>query len=78
MRTLPNFGELYGWGEEPSYVTDQGVEVWMYRKGQRVRFFDRAANQIGPEHHNVYPATVWLFFQGWSSPRNPEWFNAGC
>jgi hypothetical protein len=31
---LPNFGEPYGAGELPSYVTGQGVEVWMYRMGQ--------------------------------------------
>jgi hypothetical protein len=72
MRQLPNFGEFYGASEAPSYTTDTGVEIWLYRKVQKIRFFDRAANQIGPEHSNVYMATVWAFAHGWTNPSHPN------
>lgn len=75
MRELPNFGEPESNGEDPSYVTDQGVEVWMYRKGHKVRFFDRFANQVGPEHANVLPATMWALANGWSNPSNAQSLN---
>jgi hypothetical protein len=77
VRQLPNFGELFGSTDGPSYITERGTEVWMYRRGHKVRFYDRAANQIGPEHSNVYPATVWVFQQGWYSPTAPQWLNDG-
>ncbi len=76
MRELPNFGELYCAGEDPSFVTQQGVEVWMYRKGHKVRFFDRVANQVGPEHANVLPATMWALANGWSNPSDAQSLNA--
>jgi hypothetical protein len=66
------FGELYGCGAQPAYVTDDGVAVWMRRKGQRVRFFDAVGVQVGPEHRNVAPAVVWAAFHGWINPRHPE------
>jgi hypothetical protein len=78
VRQLPNFGEPFGSREGPSYITGGGTEVWMYRCGEKVRFYDRSANQIGPEHSNVYPATVWVFQQGWYCPTSPQWLNAGC
>jgi hypothetical protein len=77
LRILPNFGELFGAGEGPTFVTDQGVEVWLYRQGESVRFYDRSGNQVGPEHRNLYPASVWLFAQGWHKPTSPQWLNAG-
>jgi hypothetical protein len=76
LREPPNFGELYGTGEDPSYVTDQGVEIWMYRKGRKVRFYDCVANQVGPEHANVIPAMMWALANGWSSPTNTQSLNA--
>jgi transposase-like protein len=78
VRQLPNFGEPFDSREEASYITDRGTEVWMYRSNQKVRFYDRSANQIGPEHSNVYPATVWVFQHGWYSPTSPQWLNDGC
>jgi hypothetical protein len=66
---------LYGAGDAPSYVTDQGVEVWMYRKGKKVRFFDRVANQVGPEHANVLPAMAWALANGWLTPGDGQELN---
>lgn len=60
------------------WVTDDGTPVVMLRKGQRVRFYDGQDRQVGPEHANVYPATVWAYFHGWSDPTAPAWLNAGC
>jgi hypothetical protein len=77
LRILPNFGEPLWDGEGPSYITDHGDEVWLYRQGQKVRFYDRSGNQVGPEHRNLYPASVWLFAQGWYRPTSPRWVNAG-
>lgn len=66
----PGFGRMYG-GPAPTYVTDPNrVEVWMWRKGQRVRFYDVDGNQIGPEHRNVAPAIVWAANEGWIDPDN--------
>lgn len=39
----------------------------MSRKGKKVRFFDRVANQVGPEHANVLPAMAWALANGWST-----------
>jgi predicted DNA-binding transcriptional regulator AlpA len=78
VRKLPEYGEIYGSSEDPSFITDDGVELWMYRQGRRVRFFDRNANQLGREHANVYQATVWAYTHGWYSPSAPAWVNAGC
>lgn len=80
MRQLPTFGTLYalyGAGEDPSYVNEVGGEVWMYRRGQKVKFFDRAGNQVGPEHANVLPATMWAFANGWANPSTPYWLRDG-
>jgi hypothetical protein len=76
LRELPNFGELYSIGEDPSYVTDQGAEVWMYRKVGKVRFYDRVANQVGPQHANVIAAMMWALANGWSNPSNAQSLNA--
>lgn len=67
----PRFGELYG-GTDPAYVTPAGVAVWMWRKGQRVRFYDAAGTQVGPEHRNVVPAIVWAGAHAWVSPDHPN------
>jgi hypothetical protein len=60
------FGSVYG-GEEPSYTTPDGP-VWMYRKGQRVRFYNAQGEQVGPEQSNVAPAAAYAMDQGWESP----------
>jgi hypothetical protein len=60
------FGSVYG-GSEPSYTTPDGP-VWMYRKGQRVRFYNAQGAQVGPEQSNVAPAAAYAMDQGWESP----------
>lgn len=63
----PGYGEMYGPG--PHYVTPpNGIAVWMWRKGQHVRFYDEHGNQVGPEHGNVAPAVCWAAGQGWIDP----------
>lgn len=37
------FGRIYGDEQTPCYLTPDGLAVWMWRKGQRVRFFIHAA-----------------------------------
>lgn len=67
--TDPGFGALYGQPNRPSYITDHGESVWMWRRGQRVRFYTADARQIGPEHTNVFPAVVWAHATpGWTPP----------
>lgn len=63
------FGQPYG--EGPHYVTPDGVTVTMWRKGQRVRYFDTDGNQVGPEHRNVVPAVIWAAAHAWIDPRDP-------
>jgi hypothetical protein len=67
----PEWGDNYGCGE-PAYVTPDGVQVWMYRKGQRVRYFDGDGTQVGPEHRNVAPAAYWAAASGWIDPTRPD------
>lgn len=54
------FGKPYGGG----WTTPDGKLLMMRRKGQRVRFFDEAGTQVGPEHMNVAPAVAWGIAQG--------------
>jgi hypothetical protein len=74
----PGFGERYGAGPQSDMVTDDGTEVWLFRKGQRCRFYDAQGVQVGPEHRNVAPAVTWAHAHLWSSPSNPAWLNEGC
>jgi len=67
VRVDPNFGKPYG-GNLP-YVTTDGDEVFMYRKGHAVRFFDGEGNQVGPEQSNVAPALAYAQSQGWRESR---------
>ena len=63
----PGFGQMYGPG--PHYVTPPNrIAVWMWRKGQRVRYFDEKGIQVGPEHKNVVPAVIWAAANGWIDP----------
>lgn len=62
--TTPTFGTIYGSTEHPSYITPEGP-VWMWRKGQRVRFFTADGVQVGPEQSNVFPAVCAAHAAGW-------------
>lgn len=78
MTRKPFFGSIYGDPSKPSFITDSGVEVWMWRKGQRVRFFTADGAQIGPEQANVCPAICAAFAAGWSDPNASPMFNLHC
>jgi hypothetical protein len=72
----PGFGQMYGRG--PHYVTPpNGLAVWMWRKRQRVRFYDEKGNQVGPEHKNVVPAVIWAAANGWIDPESVN-LSIGC
>jgi len=60
----PDFGEPYGC--VPAYILPDGRAATMYRKGQRVRFYDTSGEQIGPEQKNVAPAAAMALSYGWS------------
>jgi hypothetical protein len=64
--------------DRPDYVTTDGVEVWIERKGQKTRFLDADGNQAGPAHANLAAAVAWARMQGWRDPALPDWFNDGC
>lgn len=63
----PGWGELWG-ALDPAYQTPEGP-VWMFRKGQRVRFYTEASQQVGPEQPNVAPAVAYAYSQRWPSFR---------
>ena len=72
------FGAIYGDPTAgPQYITDGGVTVWMWRKGQRVRFLTAEGDQVGPEHRNVFPAICAASAAGWIDPANP-WLSMAC
>lgn len=58
------FGRIYGDPNSPAYITPEG-QVWMWRKGQRVRFFTANGYQVGPEQSNVAPAVCAAIAAGW-------------
>lgn len=64
------WGKPYGPG--PHYVMRDGKEVTMYRKGQKVRFYDQRGNQVGPEQANVAPAVAYAHSQSWRSLTLPS------
>lgn len=66
----PGFGECWS-TDGPEYVTPEGIAVWMWRKGCRVRFFDMRGQQVGPEAPNVYPAQIYAAKHAWVSPATP-------
>lgn len=76
--SAPSFGKPYGTGPfgtgEPSYTNDRGHNIWMYRKGQRVRFFDRHGKQVGPEQRNVAPAAAWALSGGYYPPGRRDFY----
>jgi len=63
--------------DRPDYVTADGVEVWIERKGQKTRFLDACGSQVGPVHRNLAPAIIWARAHGWRDPSLPQWFNDG-
>lgn len=60
-----NWGSPYP--QSVSYNTPDGP-VWMRRRGQRVRYYNAAGDQVGPEHSNVAPAVGYAQQQGWLNP----------
>ena len=70
------FGVPYARGFD--WLTPEGVLVEMWRKGQRVRFFDADCKQHGPEQYNVAPAIAYAYAHGWEpssttpGPRGPR------
>lgn len=66
------YGRMYG-GDRP-WITDTGLQVWMWRKGQKVRFLTATGKQIGPTHANVYPAMNKAI--GISEPEVMAWYRA--
>lgn len=63
----PGWGAPYG-GIRPAYF-DGDQPVWLFRKGQRCRFYDDLGNQHGPEQANVAPAVAYAIHKGWSDAR---------
>jgi len=68
----PGWGEDYGMGRVAYVVPSSGICVWMFRKGQRVRFYDTNGWQVGPEHKNVAPALYWAASEAWIDPFHPN------
>lgn len=69
----PGFGFPY---TTSPYILPDGTAVYMWRKGQRVRFYDADGKRHGPEQRNVAPATVYAIVHGWRRPGVPEWMQA--
>jgi hypothetical protein len=72
QETDPAWGEDYGCGRVAYVVPETGVYVWMFRRGQRVRFYDTHGEQVGPEHKNVAPALYWAAANAWVDPFHPN------
>ena len=59
----PGWGVRYS-GPCPAYQTPEGP-VWLYRKGQRVRFYNDDGLQVGPEQADIVPAISYARSQCW-------------
>ncbi|KKM92024.1 hypothetical protein LCGC14_1222580 [marine sediment metagenome] len=57
------WGKPYGM----PFCTRHGRVRRMFRKGQRVRFYDGQGRQIGPEQRNVAPAVAYALSKGWDT-----------
>lgn len=55
-----SFGAVYG----RPYRAGSRV-LWMFRCGQRVRFFTAGGVQVGEEQRNVAPAVAYALSKGW-------------
>ncbi|MHB8318119.1 MAG: toxin-antitoxin system YwqK family antitoxin [Acidimicrobiales bacterium] len=64
LASTPDFGSLYG----GPMITPDGKSVSMWRKGQKVRWYDTEGDQIGPEQKNVAPAVAYALAHGWFDP----------
>lgn len=60
----PNFGKIYGAPRYPAYHSPRGA-VWMWRKGQKVRFYTSMGKQVGPEQRNVAHAVAYAQRKEW-------------
>jgi hypothetical protein len=60
----PGWGAPYG---GLAYWTQgcPGTPLWMFRKGQRVRFYGPDGQQVGPEQANVAPAVAYAHSKRW-------------
>jgi hypothetical protein len=67
------WGALYG--TTACYLTTDGREVWMHRKGQAVRFYDVDGWQVGPEQTNIAPAVAYAIAQDWRNLHIPQWLD---
>jgi hypothetical protein len=67
------WGKLYG--ATPCYLTTDGRQVWMHRKGQAVRFYDADGWQVGPEQTNVAPAVAFAIAADWRNLHVPAWLD---
>jgi len=56
----PGWGERWGTWEGPG-----GERVYMFRKGQKCRFYNGQGEQVGPEQSNVAPAHAWAMSNGY-------------
>ena len=64
----PPWGRIYGSTDNPDFFTPDGP-VNMFRKGQRVRFYNDKGEQIGPEQANIAPAVAYgLTHPDWRAP----------
>jgi len=64
QKVMPKWGRI--WGSSRPIITDTGLEVLIYRKGQRVRFYTLGGEQVGPEQANVAPAVAYAMAHGWA------------
>lgn len=74
----PGRGEMFGCSpDRPDYLTcPDRTPAWMYKRGQRVRFYDANANMVGPEHRHVAAAIVWAAMNSWWIVDQSANFNA--
>lgn len=54
------------YGDDPA-VNSHGRKIYMFRKGQKVRWYDSYGDQVGPEQANVAPALAWSYSKGYES-----------
>lgn len=59
-----------GWkpyGAGLAYKKRGRASIFLWRRGQRCRWFTEKGDQVGPEQANVAPAVVWAHGHGYSS-----------